>query len=59
MDQILKEHERLEKKGNLKKGLEDVQKIIEQLQAARSTVEAGKWSFLLSSVQSDTTWDRA
>jgi len=40
MEQILKEHERLEKKGNLKKSIEDVQKVIDQLQAARSVMEA-------------------
>lgn len=40
MEQILKEHEKLEKKGNLKKSIEDVQKIVDQLQTARKTVEA-------------------
>lgn len=42
MESILKEHERLEKKGNLRKGIEDVQRIIDQLQAARNGVEAGE-----------------
>ena len=42
MEAITKAHERLEKKANLKRGIDDVQEIIDRLKAARQTVEAGK-----------------
>lgn len=38
MEQILKEHERLEKKANLGKAIDDVVKIIDQLKAAKEQV---------------------
>ena len=41
MEQILKEHERLEKKANLGKAINDVVKIIDQLKAAKEQVAAG------------------
>jgi hypothetical protein len=41
MEAILKEHERLEKKANLGKAVDDVQKIIDQLEAAKAQVIAG------------------
>lgn len=41
MEAIVKAHERLEKKANLKRGIQDVQEIIDKLKTARRTVEAG------------------
>ena len=41
MEAILKEHERLENKANLGKAVDDVQKIIDQLEAAKAQVLAG------------------
>jgi hypothetical protein len=41
MEAILKEHERLEKKANLGKAVDDVQKIIDQLEAAKAQILAG------------------
>ena len=41
MEAILKEHERLEKKANLGKAVDDVQKIVDQLEAAKAQVLAG------------------
>lgn len=46
MDAIVKAHERLEKKANLKKGIQDVQEIIDKLKTARRTVQAGIKSLL-------------
>ena len=43
MEAILKEHERLEKKANLGKAVDDVQKIIDQLEAAKAQVLAGTY----------------
>lgn len=42
MDALLAEHARLENKGNLKKGIDDVQRIIDLLEAARENVVASK-----------------
>ena len=38
----MREHERLENKANLSKGIDDCQNIIDQLKSARGTIEAGK-----------------
>jgi len=43
MEAILKEHERLENKANLGKAVVDVQKIIDQLEAAKAQVLAGMY----------------
>lgn len=42
MDALLAEHARLENKGNLKKSIDDVQRIIDLLEAARENVVASK-----------------
>lgn len=41
METLRAEHQRLEKKGNLKKAVDDVQKTIDLLVAARDAVSAG------------------
>lgn len=41
MKALQTEHERLEKKGNLKKTINDVQKLIDSLVQARNAVAAG------------------
>jgi len=41
MEQILKEHERLENKANLGKAIDDVVRIIDQLKTAKEQVAAG------------------
>lgn len=41
MEQLLKEHERLEKKANLGKAVDDVDVLIEQLKATRDAVAQG------------------
>lgn len=38
----MKEHERLEKKANLGNVVDDIQKIIHQLEAAKAQVTAGE-----------------
>ncbi len=38
MDVLQKEHERLSKKGNLSKGIDDVQKTIDHLTKARDSI---------------------
>jgi len=43
MEAILKEHERLEKKAHLGRAVDDVQKIIDQLEAAKAQVLAGMY----------------
>ncbi len=48
MDSLLKELEGLEKKGNLSKSIEDVQKTIDLLVGARNTIAAGKMVSFLS-----------
>jgi len=45
MDALLAEHAGLESKGNLKKSIDDVQKIIDLLETARETVAASRPSF--------------
>lgn len=42
MDPLLLELAKLQKDGNLKQSVEDVDKIIEQLEKARETIVAGK-----------------
>jgi hypothetical protein len=43
MDPLLLELAKLQKDGNLKQSIEDVDKIIEQLEKARETIVTGKW----------------
>jgi hypothetical protein len=42
MDPLLLELAKLQKDGNLKQSIDDVDKIIEQLERARETIVAGK-----------------
>ncbi len=42
MDQLLREHEKLEQRANLEKPIEDVQRIIDQLRAAREHIARGE-----------------
>jgi hypothetical protein len=42
MDPLLTELAKLQKDGNLKQSIDDVDKIIEQLEKARETIVAGK-----------------
>jgi hypothetical protein len=42
MDPLLLELAKLQRDGNLKQSIEDVDKIIEQLEKARDTIVAGK-----------------
>jgi hypothetical protein len=42
MDPLLTELAKLQKDGNLKQSIQDVDKIIEQLEKARETIVAGK-----------------
>jgi hypothetical protein len=42
MDPLLLELAKLQRDGNLKQSIEDVDKIIEQLEKARETIVAGK-----------------
>jgi hypothetical protein len=42
MDPLLLELAKLQKDGNLKQSIEDVDKIIDQLEKARETIVAGK-----------------
>jgi E3 ubiquitin-protein transferase RMND5 len=42
MEALLADHARLENKGNLKKSIDDVQKIIDLLEAARESVITSK-----------------
>lgn len=42
MDPLLLELAKLQKDGNLKQSIEDVDKIIEQLENARETIVAGE-----------------
>jgi len=45
MDPLLLELAKLQKDGNLKQSIDDVDKIIEQLERARETIVAGKSPF--------------
>jgi len=47
MDALQKELAKLRRDGNLKQSLQDVDKIIEQLERARQTIVAGKKMYLL------------
>lgn len=44
MDTLKEEHARLERDGNLQKSIDDVQKTIDLLTKARSTIAAGMTS---------------
>lgn len=44
MEQILKAHEKLEKKANLGKAIDDVQSIIDKLKTTRNAVTTGMCS---------------
>lgn len=43
MDPLLLELAKLQKDGNLRQSIEDVDKIIDQLEKARETIVTGKW----------------
>jgi len=43
MESLQKEHERVEKKGSLKKSIDDVQKTIDLLLNARNAIAAGEY----------------
>lgn len=46
MEALLEEHEKLSRKGNLSKSVEDVQKTIEILTKARDSIVASTFLFL-------------
>lgn len=46
MESLQKEHERVEKKGSLKKSIDDVQKTIDLLVNARDAIATGKYRCL-------------